>query len=496
MPKQSRQVATGVTWAIAARVADRLIGFVSIAALARLLTPTDFGLVAMAGSVVAFIELLNAFGFDWALVRHPSPTEVHYNTAWTLRLVLGLATAVILLAISPFAAAFYRQPPVQPLLAVMALSSLIGSLENIGTVDFRRHFSFDKEFVLRTCPKVISFLVALCIAVFLRSYWALVVGSLVSRIAGTVLSYTMHPFRPRPSVKAAPELLSFSAWLLATNVVEFARNRFADFLVGRVFGPRSTGLYSVANEIAHLSTTEVAAPINRVAFSMYAKNAATPGAIQDSFVQVASVIWMVALPMAAGTIATSHELVALMLGPQWSDTATILSLLALGGGLSVMMANTHYVYWAMGRAKLVAALSLFGFLTMAAASLAFIPIWGLPGVAIGYVAATAITVPLNYFLLWKTVGIVFWGLWSGVWRSFVAAVAMFCVLMAAFTAPPATTALAAIGPFIAKVGVGAAIYFACLWLLWRCTGRPEGAERAVYTFVVSRFRRIPTPKHD
>jgi O-antigen/teichoic acid export membrane protein len=431
----------------------------------------------MANTVVTFAELLGAFGFDWALVRHPDPTTAHYNSAWTLRVLLGLATALILLCVAPLAATFYMQPAVQPLLTVMALSTFLGSLENIGTVDFRRHFAFDREFVLRSGPKLVSFLIALTIAISLHSYWALVIGTLASRLTGTMMSFAMHPFRPRFSLKASAELLSFSIWLLASNVLEFARTRFADLFVGRAFGPRATGLYSVANEIAHLSTSELAAPINRAAFSMYAKNAMNPAAIRDGFLSVASVIWLVALPMAAGTVAVSREIVAILLGPQWSDASGILSLLAVGGGLSVMMANTHYVYWALGRSRIVTALAAFGLIAMVTLALVLSHFLGLPGVAIGYVLAAGLTIPVNYYLLWKTVGIPFSALWRLVWRSCLAALMMWLTLMTVFTASSVTTASAAIAPLLLKMLTGTVLYAGYLWAIWTMCGKPDGAER-------------------
>ncbi|HUO79688.1 MAG TPA: oligosaccharide flippase family protein, partial [Steroidobacteraceae bacterium] len=260
-------------WMIGARLVERALGFVSIACFARLLTPADFGLVAMASSVAALIEVFSAFGFDWALVRHPAPERAHYDSAWTLRLLLGAASATVLVAAGPLAAAFYKQSAVAPLLAVLALSTLVSAAENIGVVDFRRDFQLNKEFLLRSASRIGGFILGLTVAYLTRSYWGLVLGTFGARAAATGMSYVLHPYRPRLSLAAAKELLGFSVWLLVTNLIAFMASRFADIFVGRVFGPRATGLYSVANEIAHLSTSELAAPINRAVFSMYSKHA-------------------------------------------------------------------------------------------------------------------------------------------------------------------------------------------------------------------------------
>jgi lipopolysaccharide exporter len=473
---------------IVARLAERALGFASIACLARLLTPADFGLVAMAGSVAAFIEVFSAFGFDWALVRHPAPTRAHYDSVWSLRILLGALTAAALLAAGPLTAAFYRQPATASLLNILALCALVGSLENIGVVDFRRNFEFSREFWLRTSSRIVGFVLSVTIAYLFHSYWALVLGTLGSRVAGTSMSYALHPYRPRWSLAATKELLGFSVWLLATNLVEFMRVRFADFFVGRVFGPRTTGIYSVASEIAHLSTTELAAPINRAVFSMYSKNSHDIGAMRSAFLQVASVIWMAALPMAAGIVATSNEIVAMLLGPAWADAGLLVRILAIGGGLSVMTANVHYVYVALGYTRLSTIVSAAGLVVMVVLAPIGASVIGLPGVGCAYVAATAVGIPLNYYLLRRLVGIRFLDLWPRVWRCMAAALGMLAVILAVFSAGQPASLGSAIETFASKVVLGAASYSAILYVTWRLAGRPDGPESTALAVARDRLK--------
>jgi lipopolysaccharide exporter len=475
---------------IGARLAERALGFASIACLARLLTPADFGLVAMAGSVAGFIEVFSAFGFDWALVRHPAPTRAHYDSAWSLRLLLGLLTAAALIAAGPLAAAFYKQPATASLLTVLAFCTLVGSLENIGVVDFRRNFEFSREFWLRTASRIAGFAVSVSVAYFFHSYWALVLGTLGSRAAATAMSYALHPYRPRWSLTTATELLGFSVWLLLTNLVEFMRVRFADFFVGRVFGPRMTGIYSVASEIAHLSTTELAAPINRVVFSMYSKNSNDIDAMKSAFLQVASVIWMAALPMAAGIIATSNEIVAMLLGPAWADAGLLVRILAVGGGLAVMTANVHYVYVALGYTRLSTIVAAAGLAVMVILAPIGASLIGLPGVGFAYVTATAIGIPLNYYLLRRLVGIRFRDLLSRVWRCVAAALSMLAVILAVFPTERTIGLAVATEAFALKVLLGAASYGAFLYVLWRLAGRPYGPEQTALAVARDRLKAL------
>lgn len=426
---QVGRVTASALWTLTSNLTDRFISFFSIAILARLLTPKDFGIVAIAGSIVAFAELLNAFGFDWALVRYPSPTKEHYNTAWTLRILFGLVSIFAIGIIILIIAVFFNQSASLPLIAaVMAISIFVGSFENIGTVDFRRNFSFDIEFLLRITSKIAGFIVASLIAFIYHSYWALVLGTLAVRIVGTLMSYILHEFRPQFSLIKTRELFSFSIWMLATNTIVFFRNCFANLFIGYHFGSKSTGMYSMANEIAHLGSTELAAPILRVAYSRYAQHANQLNKLQEDFLITASIIWMLALPTTAGIFAVSNEVVALMLGQQWTESAAVLQLLVIGGAFNIIVSNTHYIYLAQGFAKTSFYLNAFTVFTTIVFSLILATPYGIRGVAISYIIATFLAIPINYYVFKKISGIRFMKLWKEVWRTCVATLGMLLLL--------------------------------------------------------------------
>ncbi|MDQ3445451.1 MAG: oligosaccharide flippase family protein, partial [Pseudomonadota bacterium] len=103
-------MARGAAWMFAARMTDKVIGLVSTLFLARLLVPEDFGLVAIATAVIAFLALLANFSFEVALIQHPAPTREHYDTVWTINLLFGLGIAIALVALSHPLASFYDEP--------------------------------------------------------------------------------------------------------------------------------------------------------------------------------------------------------------------------------------------------------------------------------------------------------------------------------------------------------------------------------------------------
>jgi lipopolysaccharide exporter len=483
------RVLVGSSWLLAMQAIERLIGLVSIAILARLLTPTDFGVVAVAMTVVAVVELTNAFGFDMALVRHRDLSADHLNAAWTLRALMGIGTFAALGLLGPVAAAFYRLPPLRSVLLVLGLASFLGSLENIGTVYFRREFAFHKEFLLRVATKLSGFVVAITLALLYRSYWALVVGTLALRTSSTVMSYLLHPFRPWPSLRRARELFAFSTWLLLGAIVDYCTEKFSSLYVGRVFGPHALGLLAVSGELSAVPVTAVAAPINRVAYSKYSEDIRANRNVTHSYLEIASLIWMIALPMCAGLIVVAPEVVRLMLGPQWGGAETVVKLLSVGTAFSVVTANTHYVYWALGRSKVVATLSAVSASIMIPSTILCSHLMGYKGAALAWAITSATLAPINITMLKRAAGIRFLDLWVRAWRVTVGAVMMLIVLLIALPRSIHQTASAAAVMLLVKVLAGAAVYVAAVAAMWLACGRPEGPESRILQLALQWWKR-------
>src|SRR5688572_707114 len=126
-----RAIAKGAAWMVVAKLTERSLGLISTLVLARLLVPADFGLVAMAMSVIALIELATAFGFELALIQRQNPTKEHYDTAWTLNVTLGTSSALVTAALAYPAALFFDEPRLVLVMVALAGSWAIQSFENI-----------------------------------------------------------------------------------------------------------------------------------------------------------------------------------------------------------------------------------------------------------------------------------------------------------------------------------------------------------------------------
>src|SRR5688572_8217477 len=290
MENVGHKVAAGSAWMLLFKLTERSLGIISTIVLARLLVPADFGLVAMAMAVIAILELFSNFNFDTVLIREESVQRRHFDTAWTFGVVIAGAIALLLLAIAPAMAAFYKEPRLHAVISVLAIAALVQGFENIGVVAFRKEMQFHKEFMFLAGKKVAGFCVTIPLAFMLKSYWALVAGIIASRIAGITLSYFAHPYRPRLALSAHSELFHFSKWLLGNNIANFGRERSSDFIVGRVAGSQELGLYNIAQEIVMLPTSELVAPVNRAAYPAYARLANDKSKLRHTYLQILSMV--------------------------------------------------------------------------------------------------------------------------------------------------------------------------------------------------------------
>ena len=175
------------------RLADRGIAIVSTMVLARLLVPSDFGLIALAASLIGMLEVLGAVGMDMALIQRADAQRRHFDTAWTFHVLFGLVTAALVALLAWPLASFYAEPRLVPVMLMLGLTHALQAFENIGVVAFRKDLEFDREFRYRLTRRVVTtFCVTLPLAFVLRNYWALLIGSVVGAGLSVVLSYWLQ----------------------------------------------------------------------------------------------------------------------------------------------------------------------------------------------------------------------------------------------------------------------------------------------------------------
>ena len=480
---------------IGLKLIERSIGLVSTVILARLLMPADFGLVAMAMAVFAILELAGQFGFDHALIRDQNASRAHYDTAWTLTACHGMLSGLVLAASAHGIADFFKDPRLVMIIYALAVIAVIQGFENIGIMLFRKEMRFGMDFRFQLAKKLIAFAFTVALALTFKSYWALVGGILASRGAGAVLSYVVHPYRPRFCLSEARELFRFSKWILLNGLVGYLSARGPDYLIGRFANATSLGLFRVSSELSNLPTTELMYPIARAAYPGYAKVAADRTALKNMFLTVQGAVIIMALPAGVGIVMLADPFVRLLLGPNWLNAVPLIQVLGVYGALRVFQTTNNSVFNVLGKPywntmlavlETLVVLPLLGWLVYSGYGLE-IAVWS-------YLAASVVVLPFAVALISRQLQLTFRERLRITWRPTLAAALMGAMLaLAVRQLGPPIDAWSALKTLSMLVPAGILVYFGSVFALWWVAGKPSGTERRFLSLAADTIRGIRKP---
>lgn len=475
----------GAAIAIALAWSMRLIGLVSVFVLARLLSPDDFGVIAMAAAMMALVDIFTNIGLYQALLRKPEPTRADYDTAWTIRLILMTILGMVLAASAPFAAAFFDQPALIMLIPFIAVQFVFTGLANIGIVEFDRHMQFGRDLKMRLSVRVITLVLTILAAVTLRSYWALAIGMVVQSAVHMLASYVFHPYRPRLSLAQRRSLVSFSLWMFAGYAAQALHHQAERIAVGRIAPAPVVGLYSVSKDLAAIFTLEIATALNRVTFVATARDDRPFDQQGERLQMMIGAYAMIVAPIGLGLAVVAPDALAVLLGAQWIAAAPLIAVIAPSSAVYAVHKLVASTMQASGRPAKAAALSGSG----AAAIMLAVGIAAATGADAQRIAAISMAVNTGVLLagitaLARLSQTAASGILAAFARPFLAAIGMAAVVHHAGIATGFALANLAING-----ALGAAAYAALLALVWRASGTPQGAEQQLWAMLTERLAR-------
>lgn len=459
------------------RLGDRLIGLISMAVLARLLLPADFGLVAYAILLLAILEIFAELGVENALIHDQSAPRESYDTAWTMNVCKGLALSAVLGIAAAPAAVFFDAPDVEVVIYVLAVLPLVRGLENIGTVDFRKDLAFHKDFIFNFTTRISGAVVTIGLAFILRDHWALVIGMILRSALRVVLSYRMSDFRPRLSLSRFSEIFNFSKWIMLQNLLHGFNERLPALVIGKMTGPQVLAFFNIGFEIANLASTELAAPIRRALFPGFAKMSQDREQLAESFRWALAVIVLVGLPIPMGIAATADYLVPALLGWNWLGTVPIIQILCLQGALVILGTNSHLVYLAVGKPVITVWLSALRLVILVPCCIYWVGVYGAVGAGLALVVSAAVVRLVDYAIVLPMLKVSITEFVAQVWRPLVAvAVMSFAVRKLHIWLELSALQPILLAKLAACAVLGAVTYLAAILGLWILTGKREGAE--------------------
>jgi len=476
----------GSIWAVATNGGQRVLGLINTIILARLLAPEDFGLVTMAALVLGFLNMFSEVGTGLLLLRQPEATREHCDTAWTIGVLRGLVVGAALAALAPFGADYFNEQRVVPIIFVLAINTMLVGTYNIGLVLIRKELDFFKDFLFFIISRAFTLVVTVALALWLRSYWAIVFGNLIGTIFDIGLSYRIHPYRPRFSLVKAKEYINFALTTIPYFVAGYLKARIDSLVVGRQAPAAVLGIYNLSAELATMLTSDLVLQLGRALTPSYAKLLDDRRKLVEAYLNSVSALATISIAFGFGLFAVSHDFVAAVLGSRWLDTVPLLEWLAiasairaignsLGGGILMLS----------GHERAATVLIWISLAVYAACAITGMWLGGVRGVAIGLLVASLLIIPISISVVMKRYHLKISDYMRVLWRPLVAGIAMVLVVRLTHWT---SVEFVAIRLFV-DIVVGAVAFVLTLVGLWRLNGSPDGIERMAINSLVMLWQR-------
>jgi PST family polysaccharide transporter len=380
-----RKSVRGGTVTMVSQAISIAIQLTSTVILARLLSPQDYGVIAMVMAVTAFAGVFRDLGLSAAAIQKKDLTRDQQSNLFWLNVAVGALLTAIVSAASPLVVWFYGEPELLWVTVALSFNFLIGSLGSQHGAMLVRNMQFGRNAIPGISGALVSLGASVILAIKGWSYWSLVWGNLSGALVTTVLMLALSPFRPHWMQRdsGTREMLNFGANVTAFEFVNYFQRNLDNILIGRFWGPGPLGLYSRAYSLLMLPITSIRGPINAVAFPALSRLQNEPDAFRNYYLKVTSLIALLSMPLAAFLFVTSAPLVQVLLGKQWLEVAPIFSWLALAAFIQPASGFAGSLLLSLGQGRRYLTCGLFNGIIL---SLCFVigVQWGPKGVAIAY----------------------------------------------------------------------------------------------------------------
>ena len=388
-----QRTVSGLWWSGATQGLGQGLQFAISVVLARLLSPSEFGLVGMIVVFTGFAASLMELGLGAAIVQMHAPSARHLNAAFWLNVGIGAALTLLLAVCAPWIADFYGEPQLRVLTVGVALTFLLGSLNVVQNALLEKNLNFRARFRIEVVSVTIAGAVALTLAFRGAGAWALVGQAASLAAARAAVMWYGSPWRPGLAVDrgAIRDLLRFARHVMGFNAVIYWGQHFDKLAIGRWVGHSALGIYNLADRLMRLSLNNVTGITGSVMFPALSALHHDVESVRRVYLRANRMIALVTFPMMIGLCVLAEPAILTIYGDAWRDAIPIVQLLSLAGMAQSVYNTAAWIFMSRGRPDVLFRLGVYATSVRIAGVLIGIR-WGLVGVACAYVIG-------SYFLI-------------------------------------------------------------------------------------------------
>lgn len=482
-----QQMIRGSSLMLLLQIAGRVVGVVSLGFLARLLSPSDFGLVALAAAVSGVLTAAITTNFSTAVISLPAPDRSDYDTAWTLNAARGTLLALLLCLASYVVFLSSGRSRVPELLTALSLVPFLDGVRNVGMAALRRDLRFSPIVWVELAGRVSGSFGAVLLAYLTGSYWALVAGPLIASSVGLVGTFAASSYRPRLNLSRWRKLWAFSGWLAGGNLVSSVSGYADVFFVNHYLGLGVTGIYSTGNQVGAMFHGQVVTPLLASLFPGLARLVGIREVHLRAFRKAREVLIGVCLPAGIGLGLVADGLVLTVLGSEWAMAGPVVAIVSLAFTVHLANIGMDDVLLSIQRTKPIFTRQALGASVRLALMFAGVYYGGLVGLLFGRLLGAVGVAGMNARVLCRELRIPATELLLPHARTILATALMVGgVLSWQSTVLRLSVSTHALG-LAADVAVGIVLYGTALALTWIVCGRPDGFEREAIALFKARM---------
>jgi PST family polysaccharide transporter len=389
-----RSSARGGVVTILAQGAGLVIQLTSTIVLARLLLPSEYGIIAMVAAITAFAGLFRDLGLSASTIQRKQINEKQLSTLYWINVGVGAILTVVTAAMAPLVAWFYNRPELTAVTVALSFGFLIGSFGTQPGALLNRNMEFGRLATANLAGALLTVVVSIALALRGQGYWSLVIGSLGGALVTSVLLNLLSGWRPGLPTRGTGlrATLAYGANITAFDFVSYFHRNLDNILIGRVWGADALGLYSRAYALLMFPIQNVRAPINAVAFPAMSRLQDRPEELRAYYLSTTRLIAFVSMPLTAFLFVTSNPIIRITLGEEWVRAASIFSYLAVAAFIQPAAGLAGSLLLSQGHSRRYFACGFFNTVVLSVAFVAGLP-WGPEGVALAYAIG-------NYIILY------------------------------------------------------------------------------------------------
>lgn len=467
-------IAKGTVSLSIARLVVNLLNALGIVVLARLLTPSDFGIIAIGTTALTIIASFTEVSLQPALVQCADPTDDHVDTVWTMMLLRSvLIFAVFFVAAWPLSLV-YGDPRLFHVLLITGVTGALYDFSNPRIVLSTRYMRFTPLLKFQIYQKLFGLVLTVALAIVFRNFWAMIIGNAIGALGSALISYWIVPYRPRFTLSRASEIWGFSGWLFLNQLCETLNWRFDQIAISLAVPKAELGLYAMADNLAVIPTREMTGPMSGALFAGIVAARDKPDGLRRAFIRSQSLMTLITAPLALGLAIVARPAVLFVLGERWRDCTVFVMLFALSYLFGAFTSSVRPLAMAAGATRLIFLRQLVVLIIRIPVITLGLLMGGIVGAALARLCSSFIELIIGTRVAGTLISMPFLQVLRIHAPTLIGLAAMLAVLLPI----EASGALRALPP-IAQIGfmvtTGAVTYAGALLLVWHLSGRTHGA---------------------